>query len=337
AATADHSAQSGAKVVNNAHRVMTQLTSEVTNTAEVIDKLAAESNHISTITETISSIAGQTNLLALNAAIEAARAGEQGRGFAVVADEVRSLALRTQEATNEIQSMVSNLHTGISGAVSAMTVNIQQVNNALAEVESSKTSFIDISNSINEINQLNSHIASATEQQKIVSEEMNQNILSISGQSSVAVEEADYLQHRAVDLNNMALGLQAQLNTIDLGVSASEFDFESAKQAHLAWKTRGRTYLDGDTSVLTKSQACSHHDCKLGQWYYGEGKKRYQSIAEFRDIEAPHAELHKVIKNIVVSTERGEIKEAELLYKNIEPLSKKIVALIDKTKQSIKA
>ncbi|WP_413699156.1 methyl-accepting chemotaxis protein [Psychromonas sp. KJ10-10] len=99
-------------------------------------------------------------------AIEAARAGEQGRGFAVVADEVRSLASRTQEATNEIQTMVSNLHSGINSAVSAMETNIDQVGSALSGVETSRVSFNNISIAIEGINQMNSHIASATEATK---------------------------------------------------------------------------------------------------------------------------------------------------------------------------
>lgn len=333
--SADNNAENGAIVVKNAHDAMTQLVDEVKQTAQVIDTLADESSKISTITDTISSIAEQTNLLALNAAIEAARAGEQGRGFAVVADEVRSLASRTQEATNEIRGMIDNLHSGIGGAVSAMEGNIQQVSLALSEVETSKDSFNSISIAINRINEMNLHIASATEQQQQVSEEMNQNIISISDQSAKAKYEAEGLQKNAMRLNKMALDLRGQLDTIDLGMSAIEFDFDGAKQAHLAWKTRVRSYLDGDDSVLTREQACSHRDCKLGQWYYSEGQKKYGNATSFREIEAPHEELHNVIKEIVNVTENGNKTEAEALYQKIDPLSRKIVSLIDKTKRSI--
>lgn len=217
ASSAENIANRGAEVVSRAHHTMEKLTYGVTSTAEVINKLAVESNNISSITETIKAIADQTNLLALNAAIEATRAGEQGKGFAVVADEVRSLASRTQQSTSEIQTMVSNLHSGISAAVTAMDFNIQQVSLALNEVEISKSSFIDISDAINEINQMNTHTATATEQQKLVSEEVNQNIVSISSQSKLAIEEAESLKSGAIDLNDMALVLQAQLNTIDIG------------------------------------------------------------------------------------------------------------------------
>ncbi|AGH82072.1 methyl-accepting chemotaxis sensory transducer with Pas/Pac sensor [Psychromonas sp. CNPT3] len=214
---ADEDSQSGAEVVNTAHTAMTKLSNEVKETASVINRLADESNKISTITDTISSIAEQTNLLALNAAIEAARAGEQGRGFAVVADEVRSLASRTQDATSEIRGMIDNLHSGISGAVEAMEDNIQQVSTALAEVETSKESFTRISSAIKEINTMNSHIATAAEEQRQVSQEMNQNILSINNQSNEATSEAVELQKNALKLNAMAVGLQEQLDTIDLG------------------------------------------------------------------------------------------------------------------------
>jgi aerotaxis receptor len=333
--SADNNADNGAIVVKNAHDAMTQLADEVKQTAQVINTLADESSKISTITDTISSIAEQTNLLALNAAIEAARAGEQGRGFAVVADEVRSLASRTQEATNEIRVMIDNLHSGIGSAVSAMEGNIQQVSLALSEVETSKDSFNSISIAINRINEMNLHIASATEQQQQVSEEMNQNIISISDESVKAKYEAEGLQKNAMRLNEMALDLRGQLDTIDLGMSAIEFDFDSAKQAHLAWKTRVRSYLDGDHSVLTREQACSHKDCKLGQWYYNEGQKKYSNSPSFQEIEAPHEQLHKVIKEIVNVNESGNKTEAEALYLKIDPLSREIVSLIDKTKRSV--
>lgn len=332
---ADNDAENGAQVVSNAHNAMTQLSEEVKETASVIDKLAEESSKISTITDTISSIAEQTNLLALNAAIEAARAGEQGRGFAVVADEVRSLASRTQDATNEIRTMVNNLHNGIGGAVNAMEGNIQQVSFALNEVETSKASFQNISTAINQINDMNSHIATAAEQQQQVSEEMNQNILSINDQSNHANDEANELQASSFKLNEMALGLQEQLDTIDLGSSATDFDFDGAKQAHLAWKTRVRSYLNGDHAVLSKSQACSHHECKLGLWYYSEGKRKYSNNSSFMQIEAPHQKLHQVIKQIIQVNEAGNKTEAESLFQQIDPLSREIVSLIDKTKREV--
>ena len=165
---------------------------------------------------------------------------------------------------------------------------------------------------------------------------MNQNILSISDQSQNGKNEAEGLQQSAMTLNGMALDLQAQLNTIDIGISASDFDFDGAKQAHLAWKTRVRTYLDGDHTILTKEQACSHRDCKLGQWYYTEGQKNYSDNPAFKQIEVPHEELHKIIKDIVNANEIGNKQEAEMLYQRIDPLSKEIVGLIDKTKHTFK-
>ncbi|WP_094752430.1 methyl-accepting chemotaxis protein [Psychromonas sp. CD1] len=214
---ATEDSQNGANIVNVAYNAINKLSDEVKQTSNVINRLAEESNKISTITDTISSIAEQTNLLALNAAIEAARAGEQGRGFAVVADEVRSLASRTQDATSEIRNMIENLHSGINSAVDAMEQNIQQVATVLNDVESSKESFHRISLAINEINTMNSQIATAAEAQKQVSEEINKNVLSMNDQSSNAASEVvKVLQDNALGLTSMAVSLQAQLNTIEL-------------------------------------------------------------------------------------------------------------------------
>ncbi|RCU45641.1 PAS domain S-box protein [Corallincola holothuriorum] len=331
---AQQEASKGASIVSATRASIEALSQDVSETATVINQLAVNSDQISSITDTISSIAEQTNLLALNAAIEAARAGEQGRGFAVVADEVRTLASRTQEATNEIRSMIENLHSGITSAVDVMATGTDRASEAVEKVQATEQSFDIISTGINQINDMNMLIATAAEQQSAVAEEMNRNVQSISEHSNQTAKESERMQNDTLVLTDMSQRLLTQIRQFDLGRSALAFDFDGAKSAHLAWKTRVRTYLNGDTSVLTKEQACSHRDCKLGQWYYDRGQQEYGDIASFKAIEPPHAKLHQTIKEIIAANEANEVDKAEKLYQNLEPLSQEIVSLLDATERA---
>jgi len=145
-----------------------------------VNKLGADAEGVDGIVSVISSIADQTNLLALNAAIEAARAGEQGRGFAVVADEVRTLAARTQEATEEIQTVLERLRTGTIDAVQMMANSHALANNCLAKANNASHCLRDINTSVNDILKTNTQIAVASEQQSVAVKEVNQNIVNIN-------------------------------------------------------------------------------------------------------------------------------------------------------------
>ncbi len=192
AANGDIQAKSGKAVITEIVKSIERLVLEISSSSEVIEMLKSESNSIGTVLDVIKSIAEQTNLLALNAAIEAARAGEQGRGFAVVADEVRSLAQKTQDSTKQIEQLISNLQTNADNAVNSMSVNKDSVS-ALANKTSIATESLDtISNVVSSISDMNSHIATATQQQSNVVEEVNQNIhaiQSISDNTSIASEK----------------------------------------------------------------------------------------------------------------------------------------------------
>ncbi|MDH5614535.1 MAG: methyl-accepting chemotaxis protein [Gammaproteobacteria bacterium] len=189
---ANQEAVTGRSVVTSSMEAINALASEVQNAANVIGQLASESDQISKVLDVIKGIAEQTNLLALNAAIEAARAGEQGRGFAVVADEVRTLAQRTHESTQEIEEMISRLQSSAGKAVEVMEQGSKQAAISVEHAGKAVDSLSAITNSVTTIADLNTQIASSAEEQSAVANEINnnvQNITHLAEQTSTNINE----------------------------------------------------------------------------------------------------------------------------------------------------
>lgn len=189
-----------------------KLSSSIQSTSKEVQELAEKAQNISRVLEVIRAIADQTNLLALNAAIEAARAGEHGRGFAVVADEVRALAHRTQQSTAEIENMIDTIQQGTERAVEAMQISNTMASNTLGQAESSGEALNRITAAINEINERNLVIASAAEEQAQVAREVDrnlENIRDLSTQSAAGAEQTSCssreLSRLAVELNDLVL------------------------------------------------------------------------------------------------------------------------------------
>ncbi|KPB35255.1 Methyl-accepting chemotaxis protein [Pseudomonas savastanoi pv. phaseolicola] len=207
---ATSAAQAGLGLVKKTVSAINTMSTDVQKTAVLIGELADQSRDIGKVLDVIRGLAEQTNLLALNAAIEAARAGEAGRGFAVVADEVRALAHRTQQSTSEIERLVSNIQNGTDRAVSSMRGNTELASDTLSIAEGANDSLSVISTAVSEINDLNLVIASAAQQQAHVAREVDRNLVNIrdlSAQSSSGAQQTSSasreLSTLALDLNNI--------------------------------------------------------------------------------------------------------------------------------------
>jgi methyl-accepting chemotaxis protein len=192
AVAADQQAREGDKVVNEAIAQIERLASEVGHSTEAMGELKRESDKIGSVLDVIKSVAQQTNLLALNAAIEAARAGEAGRGFAVVADEVRSLAQRTQKSTEEIEELIAGLQNGTQQVATIMDNSRELTVSSVALTRRAGGSLESITRTVSAIQAMNQQIAAAAEQQSATAEEINRSILNVrdvSEQTSAASEE----------------------------------------------------------------------------------------------------------------------------------------------------
>jgi len=201
---ADEAAGKGRLVVGHTIESIDGLANEVERAATVIDRVEKDSESIGSVLDVIKGIAEQTNLLALNAAIEAARAGEQGRGFAVVADEVRTLASRTQQSTAEIQSMIERLQISARDAVHVMQQSRGKADSTVEQAARAGTSLEEINKAVAEINKMNTQIASAAHQQSAVVEEINHKISNISGITDQTAAGAQQSASATNELNQLA-------------------------------------------------------------------------------------------------------------------------------------
>ena len=203
--------QEGVGIIETSVNQVKELSEAIQNATEAIESLADDSNNIATVLDVIRNIAEQTNLLALNAAIEAARAGEHGRGFAVVADEVRALASKTQQSTEEIQLMIDRLQEGVKKAVISVQAGTGKVESNVEQAEKTRIMFEEVQNLTNQINEMTAQIAVATEEQTNVAEDISSNLVGLNDQNRKGQELAEKVREAADTANRLSAKLKGDM------------------------------------------------------------------------------------------------------------------------------
>ncbi len=332
AAKASAEAVQGSAAMQETIEAMNALQDRGQASARVITTLEQESQQISTVLEVISSISEQTNLLALNAAIEAARAGEHGRGFAVVADEVRALAAKTKNSTDEIGGMIERLQQQAREAVTVMQQSQQDAVTSSEKAAHAGNALENIVAEIHTIDQMTTQIAVAAREQGVVAEEMSRNISSINDEATRSAQVAEETIAKTAEIGQKVDELRAR--TEEYHLEDSGVILEQAKAAHLAWRVRLHGYLEG-RGQLQADQAVSHKSCELGRWYYGVGLRELGAIPEMKALEEPHAEIHRLIRQVIELREAGRQEEAWAAYARVDALSAEIVELLDRIQRQV--
>jgi len=333
AVLANDLAGQGADTVQKAVTTVHGLGESNADLAEAMSELNANANGISEIVAVIKDIADQTNLLALNAAIEAARAGEQGRGFAVVADEVRKLAEKTIKQTSEIENTIKKVLGSSHKTMSSMDVSISRTHDAstcMSAVSAALASIMDAVNSVrNEMNLISQSIS----EQSSASDQISSHALSCkqfadntAGISKESRSQVQLLRKEAKEVQEMVAGIKTPNDKVIL--------LEKAKTDQKSFVARVQNHLLGADNLDAKILG-DYRNSGFGTWYYDEGKAAYGSLPAFKSIEEKHKRVHEKAVEVVQSYNNQNTALAEATFAQVKELSDSIISTTDSLKGSI--
>ncbi len=324
---ASDTAANGGEIVSNTIGGMQRISEVVRNSSDAIGKLSDSVHQIGAIIEVIDDIADQTNLLALNAAIEAARAGEQGRGFAVVADEVRKLAERTGKATGEITSMIKGIQVQTGEAVDVMQSGLKEVDTGRQLADRAGDSLTQVVQMSQRVMDMIQQIATASEEQSSAAEQISRTVEQISSVTKETAAGAEQSSAAAEQLNRQAEGLRQMIGKFEIrGGNIAMFSL--AKDDHRNYMKRLKAVILGKTSIDTWNSV-THKDCRFGKWYYTDGTSHYTQYGEFWNIEKPHQSVHTAANAAVSALAKGDEKLALKHFEDAERASESVISTCD--------
>ncbi len=324
-------ARGGQEVANNAVETVNRVYTSTVELATMVEKLNNRSSEIGDIITVIKDIADQTNLLALNAAIEAARAGEQGRGFAVVADEVRRLAERTIKATTEISDKIGAVQDESRQTQESMSEASEEVTKATQYIRNVGDSLESIVLAVQKVRDQINQIATAVDEQSAASEEVANNI----EKTSLIAKEMENTSNEVVTSVSGLLSIAEELRGA-AGVFVTEGGHlimcETARLDHRLFVAKISSHLKG-TLNLDASKIPDHHSCRFGKWYDTLGRELCGGLPSYKTINAPHERIHALAKEAVSAYSSGDKEKAVQIYGEIEAISKQITDLLENIKK----